>query len=321
MELLETPDDRGYPPEYLLSRIRGRRARLFRAWKSLVFDPAPLETLSSARRGAGRAITSPDAVWRLLTAEYRWVYSQMNRDLRELFRLFFLYAELRTICICLRRIQGKKPVTMDDLLETSLLSRPVKEVLRTSETVTDAVRAIESLFLSLSGGFAGLGMVAEKEGLRAAEQQLVHRFLLFATGAPLHPLMRAFFSMIIDARNVMGLAKCMNLSLKEPPSFIPGGSIEIYRLRNVLSSGDIFEVIALVRDVAGIVIAVPDSPLVEVALYRGITRKIRAAGKDPLNAGVLLDYLWQCSMETMNISLLLQGIDLDRERLAAELVY
>jgi vacuolar-type H+-ATPase subunit C/Vma6 len=321
MDLLETPDDRGYPPEYLLSRIRGRRARLFRAWKSLVFDPAPLETLSAARRGAGRAITSPDAVWRLLTAEYRWVYSQMNRDLRDLFRLFFLYAEIRTICICLRRIQGKKPVTMDDLLETSLLGRPVKEVLRTSETLTDAVRAVEALFLTISGEFAGLGRVAEKEGLRAAEQQLVHRFLLFATGAQLHPLMRAFFSMIIDARNVMGLAKCMNLSLKEPPLLAPGGSIPPSRFQRILSSGDIFEVISLVKDVAGIVIAVPDSPAVEIALYRGITRKVRAAGKDPLHAGVMLDYLWQCSMETMNISLLLQGIDLNRERLAAELVY
>jgi vacuolar-type H+-ATPase subunit C/Vma6 len=59
---------------------------------------------------------------------------------------------------------------------------------------------------------------------------------------------------------------------------------------------------------------------VEVALYQGITKFLRGEGKDPLDAALILDYLWRCSLEVMNLSLLLEGKDLEREEAAAELV-
>jgi hypothetical protein len=35
----------------------------------------------------------------------------------------------------------------------------------------------------------------------------------------------------------------------------------------------------------------------------------------------VLEYLWRCSLEITNLSLLFAGKDLEREELAAELVY
>ena len=44
-DLLEKGIDPGYPSDYLLSRIRGRKARLIQDWTPLVTSPAPLERL------------------------------------------------------------------------------------------------------------------------------------------------------------------------------------------------------------------------------------------------------------------------------------
>ncbi len=104
MDLLRKSPDPGYPIEYLLSRIKGRRSRLIRDWRPLLFDPALYESLPAARTGGGPKDRAADSVWRNLMAEYQWVYSQMNQRLRDIFFSFFLYTELRTIFICLRHV-------------------------------------------------------------------------------------------------------------------------------------------------------------------------------------------------------------------------
>ena len=43
MELLRPLEDRGYPAEYLLSRIRGRRSRLIVDWRPLIYEAAPMD--------------------------------------------------------------------------------------------------------------------------------------------------------------------------------------------------------------------------------------------------------------------------------------
>lgn len=319
MDLLEHLEERGYPVEYLLSRIRGRRARLIRDWQSLLFDRSSIEAAAASRGGLPGAVTSPDAAWRLLGREYRWVYGQMNRDLRVLFRYFFLYAELRPLCICLRRLQAKQPPG-DDVLAASLLAPDVKAALRGSDTLSGALAGIEPFFLSLSERFGGLPEVAEQDGIRAVEQQIVLRFLEHAMTAPLAPLIRSFFAMVIDARNIMGLSKYLTLGMHAPPKLIPGGSVDLRRLGAVAANNDLDGLSALLREIAGRDVPVSGGPSVEIALYRSMTRRIRSSGRDPLGAGVILDYLWRCSIEAMNLSLLLQGKDLEAQHLTEELV-
>jgi vacuolar-type H+-ATPase subunit C/Vma6 len=60
--------------------------------------------------------------------------------------------------------------------------------------------------------------------------------------------------------------------------------------------------------------------MVELALYKGMTRWLRKEGREPFGAGPILDYLWSCSIEAMNLSVLYQGKDLERDIVAAELV-
>jgi len=320
MDFLEKPSDRGYPVEYLLSRIKGRRARLIRDWKSLIYGGPLLESLASPQYRRQASIRSPEDVWGNLFKEYRWVYGQMNNEHRQIFQPFFLYSELRTICICLRHMKENKGGPVNNLIEVSMLSEDIKQILTTSSDTTAAVAGLERIFSSLSKEFTGLGELFDAEGLRGIEQRLTNTYLTYSMAAKMHPLMKAFFSRIIDARNIMSLYKCLRLEIATPPVFLPSGSISVAKLQAVLRSGDLFGITSLIREFIGIRIDNPEPTLVEVSLYKGITRYLRKEGKEPFGVGPLLDYLWRCSIEAMNLSMLFQGKDLEREAVIAELV-
>lgn len=321
MELLESPEDRGYPVEYLLSRIRGRRACLITDWKRLIFEAAPLESLSPSRYGGLAADKSPEGIWRSLVREFRWVYVQLNGKLREIFKPFFLYTELRTLFICLRHIKDKNAGQIDALLAVSLLSDEIKRVLKTSEDISSAAAGIERLFLSLSDGFRGLTEIADAEGLRGVEQQLASTYLVHTVHATLHPLMRDFFIRIIDSRNIISLHKYLRMNMTAALTFIPGGTIPETRFRDILDKKDILRIGSLIREITGTKMEISGAAQVENALYKGITKFLKKAGKDPLGVGLILDYLWRCSIEVMNLSLLFYGKDLERDAIAAELVH
>jgi len=318
--LLKQGRERGYPVEYLFSRIRGRRSRLIRDWRSLVYDASPIEFLSSAQYQGFVRERSAEGMWRALLEEYGWVFGQMEEEVRRVFAPYVLYTELRTVFICLRYLQGDRTQKAGEVLGVSLLADSVKNILRDGETST-AVERLERLFCRLSPEFTGLAARYEEKGLREVEQHLTNSFLISIIRTQLHPVMKEFFSRIIDARNILALYKSLRLGAKDPSVFIEGGTVAIGHLTDLLKKDDIFEVTALIRRAAGITIPSPDPTQVEVSLYRGITKYLHTEGRDPLGEELILDYLWGCSLEVMNLSLLLTGKDLEREEIAAELVH
>jgi vacuolar-type H+-ATPase subunit C/Vma6 len=318
--LLKEGKQRGYPLGYLLSRIRGRRSRLIRDWRSLVYDATPMEFLASAQYQGFVRERSAEGMWRALLREYGWVFEQMEEEVRRVFAPYVLYTELRTVFICLRYHHGDRTQKAGDVLGESLLADSVKIILQDGETSV-AVEKLERQFCRLSPEFAGLAAKYEEKGLREVEQHLTNSFLLTIIRTPLHPVMKEFFSRIIDARNILSLYKSLRLNVADDAVFIPGGTIPIGQLKELLDKDDIFEVIALIRQASGITVTAPDPTQVEVSLYRGITKYLQKEGRDPLGAALILDYLWRCSLEVMNLSLLLAGRDLEREEIAAELVH
>ncbi|MGD1074834.1 MAG: V-type ATPase subunit [Thermodesulfovibrionales bacterium] len=320
MQLLEDLEDRGFPTEYLLSRIRGRRAHLITDWRPLIADVSLLEYLSSSRYRGFVTDRSPDGIWKSLLREFRWVYSQMNRSLRGIFTPFFLYSELKTLFLCLRFLKNKKAGRSDEILSVSMLSENMKKVLKGSQDITSAAAGIERLFLSLSSGFQGLAEDIDPLGLRGIEQRLPHRYLVHIMQSDPHPLLKVFFIRLIDSRNIMSLYKYLMLEAENVPSFIPFGSIAETRLTEALDKHTSSGIASMIHRLTGITVDVADMTRVENALYRGITRFLRKAGKDPLGIGLLLDYLWRCSIEAMNLSLLLYGRDLERDAMTEELI-
>ncbi len=320
MELLCSPADRGYPAEYLLARIKGRRARLIKDWKRLTYDTGLFDASSPSVSDGLFKTKLPMSIGAELVREYRWVYEQMNRRLRRIFAPFFLYTELRTVFMCLRRLKDRKAGALDELLATSLLSDAMKDILMVSEDLKTAVARIEALFSSRSPRYAGLAATLDSEGLRVVEQQLTDCYLSETVKSRLHPLVKEFFSSLIDARNVISLYKYLRLDIDKQPSFISGGTIPDARLQEIARSEDLLKTAAFIQELTGIPVERPDPTSVELALYRGITRRLRKAGRDPFGVGPVLDYLWRCSIEAMNLRVLYYGRDLERESIVAEIV-
>jgi vacuolar-type H+-ATPase subunit C/Vma6 len=318
--LLKEEKQRGYPLGYLLSRIRGRRSRLIRDWRSLVYNVTPIEFLASTQYQGFVRERSAEGMWRALLLENGWVFRQMEEEVRKIFAPYFLYTELRTVFICLRYLHGDRTQKAGEVLSESLIADSVKNILRDGETSV-AVERLERQFCRLSPEFTGLAEKYEEKGLRELEQHLTNSYLIAIIRTPLHPVMKEFFSRIIDARNILSLYKSLRLSVADYAVFIPGGTVPIGQLKDLLDKDDLFAVITLIRQASGITITAPDPTQVEVSLYRGITKYLQKEGRDPLGAALILDYLWRCSLEVMNLSLLLAGKDLEREEIAAELVH
>ena len=321
MGLLADLADKGYPADYLLSRIKGRRGQLIKDWQPLVFGAAPFESISFSHARGLIGIKSPDDVWRNLVQEFRWVYSQMNGMLRRIFYSFFLYTELRTIFICLRHIKEKNEGRTGELLAASLLSKDIKTVLAASKDIKAAVAGTERIFRDVSPEFGGLMELLDAEGLRGVEQRLTNTYLVHTMGTDLDPVIRGFFSRIIDSRNIMSLFKYQRLDSKTKPFFIPSGSIAVARLQEIIENGDVFAVTSLIREVTGIKAERPDPTLIEGSLYKGITRFLQKTGKSPFGTGPVMEYLWRYSIEAMNLCVLFYGKDLERDSVIAELVY
>ena len=223
--------------------------------------------------------------------------------------------------ICLRHLVDKKAVAIDDLLDRSLLSDEIKKVLLFSTDLPSAVSGIERLFSSLSARFLGLRRTLESSGLRAVEQRLIgNLFVGNDWDSDLHRILKTYFSRLIDARNILGLYKFLRLGLKVQPVFIAGGAIPEMRVKDIIKKDDLPGVSLLVRECTGIAVERPDSTSIERALYRGMTRWLRKEGREPFGIAPILDYLWRCSIEAMNLSVLHHTKDLEREAVAAELV-
>ncbi|TAN43176.1 MAG: hypothetical protein EPN25_01650 [Nitrospirae bacterium] len=315
MELLRKFEDRGYPTDYLLSRVKGKRSRLISDWDPLVYGNDPSGYLSSAGYKGFVRERSAEGVWRDLTHEYRWIYLRMNEELRGIFGPFFLYHELRVIFICLRHIHGGTAASAEGVLSSSLLSDDMKKVLRRTPDVISATDQIEGAFSQLSGTFDGISALCSSYGLECFERELTSRYLAAVLRGRLHPLMRSFFVLMIDSRNVLALFKFLRLNPRAAPTCIPGGSITEAEYSGIMSNKDLQGVLRLSgrRD--------DDPPQnIEKYLYRNVTGFLRRAGRDPLGIGPLLDYLWRCSLEVMNLSLLLHGRELDRELIRMEMI-
>jgi hypothetical protein len=316
VEFLRKIDDRGYPADYLLSRIRGRRAQLIADWRPLVLSDSPADRLAFTRYGSIVTDDYPEGIRLYLLKELVWVYCRMNRTLREIFRPFFLYIELNTIFVCLRNARGNKTGKVESLLSVSLLSKKIKEVLSGSEPLLSAVRVIEDCFTHLSNRFSGLSNVLEKNGLQGVELTLSTRYLEHTVHSKLHPALKDFFVSIIDSRNILSLYKYVQLNGKMAPPFITGGGISEIMFTKIADKKDLLEIGPMVRKLTKIE---PETANIEISLRKMVTRFLRKAGRDPLGVGLILDYLWRTLVEATNLSILFYCTESDRETITTEM--
>lgn len=312
--------NRGYPADYLLSRVKGRRADMIIRWEPLLLSNAPEEYLASSRY-RGVAVDRPEEVaWRFFLKEIGWLYFQMNDSLQDIFMPFFQYLEIRTVSLCLRLKTTNEDVKIKELLDLSLLSVKFKKNLLKSENILYAIAGIEDFFNSISERFGGIKEILLKDGTKGVEQHLTDVYLEYVTGSKLHPDIRDIFTHIIDLKNTIALYKNLWWNIKRPPSFIKGGKVSEKKLGRIIGKEDIFEIVSIVHKLTGIKIDASDIKDIENIFFKGITKYLRRKGRGPSDISFILDYLWRCYIEARNLSVILYGKDINREIIAGEII-
>jgi vacuolar-type H+-ATPase subunit C/Vma6 len=320
-ELLVDPEDRGFPSDYLMARIRARKTSLISRFDDILYSESPAEYLLATRYREHIAGNSREGVWQKLLTEYSWVYSQMNNGLRTIFWPFFLHMEIKTILYCLRyRLRKETEKKISRILSRSLLSERIKKVLTREDGLLQIVREIEKAFILLSDKFYGVGVLFQRDGLEGIERMLPDTYLEYITGSDIHPQVRSFFSYTIDSRNIIALYKNLRWGIRSHPPFIEGGKIRRERIIYILKTGDIHGIYSLVRMVSGIELREDYTSEIVAFLYRGLKKILKRKGRDPLGTGSILDYLWRCYLEAVNLRIILYGYMLERDTIEPEIV-
>lgn len=301
--LLIRPKYPGFPSGYLLARLCGRRSRLPDGRFPLAIGSESGAAAAGTRPPAGAESDAVDP-WGRMRREFIWLYHQMNDGLRKTFAPLFLWFELPTILIALRYQRGGERERGSRILSTSLLSDRIKEVLTSGKEPPPLLDALAAELEPLLGPPPPLGDIFRHEGGETAEEQLTTLALQQLAELPLTPLLHGFFRSVIDMRNLVALSKQQRWRFQAPGAFVRGGSILPERLTRTLLQEERGGILPLVRELPGMgdVGIVPANP--EPMLLHWLTRAIRRLGREPLEEGIILDYVWRCSLEARRRSLL-----------------
>ena len=301
----------GHPDDYLLARIRGRRAFLVADWERLLLAPVPMAALPAAPWRTWLPTDGSDQPWRALQREYTRVFAAMEERLRRLFIPFFWMAELRTVAICLRERDGGREADVD-LLRDSLMASPLKAALRNASGVGGAVEALAAFLASGNRAFERLPQTFRDRGTGALEADLNDISLEWFAGSSNHPHMARFLGLLIDGRNLEALVKQLHWRMPALPHLIAGGTISLRTLERLFKSGDAEGLARLTARVGGDVTGNRPEAVLK-AVTSGEGKILRRMGRDPEGIGTILDYLWRCGLEAHNVGLLsclpVAGID------------
>ena len=317
MELLRETAGRGYPADYLLARLKGRRGYLVADWEGVLAAAEPLAALPPSPYRGPLVDATDEGVWAGLLREYGWVWRQMDEGWRRLFAPVFGGAELRTLTLVLRAVGKGERERAGRLLADSLLPRRLLRRLLESADLAAAVAAVAE---ETGGNAAWRRRLAEafrRRGVAGVEETLTDRHL--AEGAKArHPEIKAFFTCLVDGRNIVALHKHLRWRIASPPPLVAGGSLRPDLSREAAAQGDPAAVFPLVARLTGRV-AGPEAGSVEHLLLAGVTRMLRRRGRES-EVALVLDYLWRCAVEARNLSLLIHAGAQEREALRREVV-
>ena len=277
MNLLREIDTAGAPSDYLYARVRSRRAAL---------------DISGHKAG-------PADPHQALKAEQAWVYAQLNQKSRDRLLPFFEYSGLRTLVLALRFLSAGDPAAMATQLQFSLLHPQLHKVLLHAEQVTPVIRQLEQLLAGSYLFFVGVTQHYLRQGPGGLEQQLLGGCLQQGVNRSRCPALREMLIYLLDMRNLQALYKHLRWQIPTPPPLLEGGEILLRRYEDIWSTRDMNRLVKLIQKKVGQK-ADPEAFGVEDFLFQGLTTRLRRAGRNPLQEGLILDYLWRCQLSARN---------------------
>jgi hypothetical protein len=297
----------GYPTDYLVARVRGRRAAL----------------LAVERRGrTAPPVASDEAIWDELLGEFDWLRRQMNPRMRAIFAPVFTLFGIKTLVLALRDKAAERHAAVERLLRHDLFGDELRDALVRAPDAGTAVTAIAEAFAGGSGDGGGLAAAYAEGGLKRFESRLTRDFLAGVMATRPHSAVRRFFVAFIDLRNVMTLYKHLRWGIHDASAFVPGGTVPVPRLADASSRGDTACLDACIGEITGG--AVPTATVGEVALesrlLSRLTQRLHKAGREGDDCELVLDYAWSVYIRARNRALRLHAGDAAAATLERELI-
>ncbi len=313
---LKSIPERGYPEDYLLSRIKGRRSSIIRDWRFILHEHDIIHHIESMKNLSG---INSDIIDSELWKEYYWVYSQMNETLRKRFHNFFEYMEIMRFIKILRYRKDNDIEMIKNITITGLLSEEIEDIILFYHDFPSLIKEIEKIFISVSSLFTGLTDVYEREGQKGIERFIMDRYLQTVILRRMDNTLMKFFVHVVDSRNIIFLLKSIKWSIIREPYFISGGKIERKKFFYIYNNKKLDELLSLIRSVTGVFIKGMEDREIENALYKTTSMMLKQRARTD-STGLILHYLWSLYIEARNICTLLEGTGLDRELLLNEVI-
>jgi hypothetical protein len=234
----------------------------------------------------------------------------MNSRLRNIFEPYFIHQETATLIKAIRYIHSrfdKKIIAQQ--LDNSLLDININKILTRGEGLHAILPALEAHFASHTNCFNGLYEHYEKGGLYGLEiflqAKLINLILLQCKA----PLLKTFFTYLIDFHNCMTLAKYIRWEISDEHVYLDGGTIgpEKFRRAYLQKQPDSILKIFSIR---GAVEEVDSFAQLETALLSLITRVLRRLARRKTAVGEILYHLWEQYRYARNISMVINTIQL-----------
>lgn len=273
--LLASLPQSDYPVDYLLARLPARQAH----WRERFAPCRQDEALAG---------------WAAMAQEFRWLYGQLNRRLRQELAPFFVYCALRPLFLFLRDLASGREEPGQRLLVATLLADDLKRALLDARRVEVALRQLNRYWPP----DPALERLYEAGGLPAVEQRMTHDLLV--TAAYGSAVLRPFWAAVIDLENITALAKRLRWRAARPLVYRDGGLLSVRRLAAAerLAAPELLPAVA-----APIARAVQEGnwPLEELLVERVANHTRRSASGAP--AAMVASYLWGAYAATRRLAL------------------
>ncbi len=292
MKPLTSTKLREYPPDFLVARLKGKRARLKMDWATIQNAHDPAKHLNGNPVDHWLEKSGNDGLWQFLLLEYLWIYQRMNNAFRKIFMPYFFFVEGQFLLVCLRnRFQGSLSNEIREMT-VPLLDQELVNILTEPASLDLLLEEMEKYFLTISPVFKGFLLAYQEHGFQALEQVFSEKIFAYLTSQKLHHLLKVFFARLIDMRNFLILYKALRWQVEHSPSFLPGGVISPAHFTDSFKKND-FEKI---RKLAGLQPAMEREKkgvLLESDLIDRLTAALKTNIYEPSGIAFILYYLWE----------------------------
>lgn len=292
MKLLTPTSPSELPTDALLARLRYRRSKI--------------ETAA----GQSKAAPAEDPVC--------WVYQRLNSSLRKQLEPFFDLLAMRHLVLRLRyALAGEAPPAR--LKDDCLLAKPLQQLAATPGEGQDILARLEVALAADYPFVSGLVATYRNQGPGGVEQQLAAGILQHSLAGSSHQVLIMLLRYLIDMRNCLTIHKLWRWQTRRMPPLIAGGSLASATLQRVWATHDSARLTRLAVQLAGSDPPASQPTAMEQYLLNGLSKRLRQAGREPLELGVIIDYLWRTRLASHN-QVLRQTLAADRADLLEEVL-